>query len=157
MAEPPRLHTIASAAIESTGRTTDDDFCPGASPSTTYGMTLPGHPLCGDGSSRFTPDRRLPTRPISAERHCRPTRTRRHKVAQYEASTDLGLDDTISVVRRGCCVDRLRTQPIEDALEPMTTRPVTPVVRSGRGPQARVVGGFPGGYNAAQPRDAVGR
>ena len=41
-----------------------------------------------------------------------PTRTRYHRpLAQYEASTDTRLDDTISGVRRGCCVDRLRTQP----------------------------------------------
>ena len=39
--------------------------------------------------------------------------------------------------------------PFEDASEPMTTRPVTPVVRSGGGPQARVVGEFPGGSEAA--------
>ncbi len=40
---------------------------------------------------------------------------RRHRpLAQHEASTDARLDDTITGVRRGCCVDRLRPQAIWD-------------------------------------------
>ena len=31
-----------------------------------------------------------------------------------QASTDARMDDTITGVRQGCCVDRLRTQPIPD-------------------------------------------
>jgi IS30 family transposase len=42
-----------------------------------------------------------------------PTRARRRRpLTQYKASTDTRLDDTISGVRRGCCVDRLRPQPV---------------------------------------------
>ena len=44
-----------------------------------------------------------------------PTRARRHRpLAQHPASTDPRLDDTISGVRRGRCVDPLRTHRIVD-------------------------------------------
>ena len=44
---------------------------------------------------------------------CHTARARRHRpLAQHKASTDARLDDTISGVRRGRCVDRLRTQPL---------------------------------------------
>jgi hypothetical protein len=56
------------------------------------------------------------------ERHHRP-------LTQYEASTDAWLDDTIEGVRRGRCVDRLRTQVIggdPGANGPDRERPFSP-------------------------------
>ncbi len=47
------------------------------------------------------------------------TRTRRRRpLTQHPASTDARMDDTISGVRRGCCVDRLRSQAFGDTLVP---------------------------------------
>jgi hypothetical protein len=59
-------------------------------------------------------------RPLAVQ----PTRARRRRpLAQHEASTDAWLDDTISGVRRGCCVDPLRTHRAGDTQHPDTISP----------------------------------